>query len=87
MRNQCLYTVKELGEDVVTFEELESAFSHDQLRQWFRLSYAQTYASCQGTGFAGPARLWDTSNVHFSKRHLFVALSRAKQAAFVDLRT
>ena len=86
VRNQCLYTIKELGEDSVTFEELESAFSHDQVRQWFRLSFAQTYASCQGTEFDGPVCLWDTSNPHFTKRHLFVALSRSKQAALVDVR-
>ena len=86
VRKQCLYTVKELGEDAVTFEELESAFSHDQVRQWFRLSFAQTYASCQGTEFDGPVCLWDTGNPHFTKRHLFVALSRAKQAALVDVR-
>jgi len=87
VRNQCLYTVKELGEDTATFEELDgAAFTHEQVRQWFRLSYAQTYASCQGTEFDGPLRLWDTTNAHFTRRHLFVALSRAKQAAFVDVR-
>jgi hypothetical protein len=86
VRNQCLYTVKEVGEDIVRFEELESTFTHEQAKQWFRLSYAQTYASCQGTEFDGPLRLWDTANVHFTKRHLFVALSRAKQAAFVSVK-
>ena len=86
MRNQCLYTVKEVGGDSVSFQELESTFTHEQVKQWFRLSYAQTYASCQGTEFDGPLRLWDTTNVHFTRRHLFVALSRAKQAAFVDVR-
>ena len=79
--------MKEVGGDSVSFQELESTtFTHEQVRQWFRLSYAQTYASCQGTEFDGPLRLWDTTDVHFTKRHLFVALSRAKQAAFVDVR-
>ena len=46
-----------------------------------RLSYAQTYASCQGTDFSGSLCLHDCSSKFLTRRHLFVGLSRAKQDA------
>jgi hypothetical protein len=62
------------------------SLTFDQVRAWLRLSYAQTYASCQGTEFDGSVCLWDTAHRHFSRRHLFVGLSRAKVNATVSLR-
>jgi hypothetical protein len=70
-------TLKIEGVGTMTFEQ---ATAH------LRLSYAQTYASCQGTEFAGSLSLWDCAHKHFTRRHLFVALSRAKQNAAVSLR-
>ena len=65
---------------------LEADFSFEQVKQWLRLSYAQTYASCQGTEFSGSLCLHDCTSRFFSRRHLFVGLSRAKQDAAVSLR-
>jgi hypothetical protein len=56
-----------------------------QIADWMRLSFAQTYASCQGTEFDAPLRLHDTTHVHFSLRHLFVAMSRAKERINLDI--
>jgi hypothetical protein len=86
VRNGCLYTVASVGGDKVRLAGLEATFSYEQVKLWLRLSYAQTYASCQGTEFEGALRLWDVAHRHFSKRHLFVGLSRAKLAAAVGVK-
>jgi hypothetical protein len=60
--------------------------SFDQAKVLLRLSYAQAYASCQGSEFGGSLRLWDCSHKVFTRRHLFVGLSRARADARVSLR-
>ena len=87
IRNQCLYEIEKIEDENVKIKDNDRWFTFDDVKQLFRMSFAQTYASCQGTEFDGQLRLWDTSNPHFSKRHLFVALSRGKQAAFIDLQS
>ena len=57
----------------------------DQVKSWLRLSYAQTYASCQGTEFKDSLRLWDVSSERFTRRHLYVGLSRALGGSSLDL--
>ena len=89
VRNNVLYTVRQLTEELVYLsaphtEEL-LALQYAQVSELLRLSYAQTYASCQGTEFEGSLRLHDTQSKHFSRRHLFVALSRAKRADQIDV--
>jgi len=59
--------------------------SDEQAKAWLRLSFAQTYASCQGTEFAGSLGLHDTDSAHFSRRHLFVGLSRARGTSLVSV--
>ena len=86
IRNGCLYTVSALDQEHAELEELPGArFSHSEVKQWLRLSHAQTYASVQGTEFEGALRLHDVQHKHFSRRHLFVGLSRAKDAALVSV--
>ena len=86
VRNGCLYTVESVGEGV-RLEGVESTFTFEQTTLWLRLSYAQTYASCQGTEFTESLCLWDVAHRYFSARHLFVGLSRAAQGAFISLKT
>jgi hypothetical protein len=87
VRNGCLYTVESVDGQAKTLTlEGVGTMSFEQAKVHLRLSYAQTYASCQGTEFAGSLCLWDTSHKHFSRRHLFVGLSRARQNAAVSLR-
>jgi hypothetical protein len=86
IRNGCLYTVASVGDDTVRFENVEASFTYEQVKQWLRLSYAQTYASCQGTEFEGPLCLWDVGHKYYTRRHLFVGLSRSKSAAFIGLK-
>jgi len=87
VRNGCLYTVAAVDEERgVELQELPGViFSLEQVKAWLRLSYAQTYASVQGTEFEGELRLHDTQHQHFTRRHLFVGLSRAKEASKVSV--
>ena len=57
--------------------------THAQAAAWLRLPFAQTYASCQGSEFEGSLRLWDTDSRHFTRRRLFVAVSRAKEGCAI----
>jgi len=82
-----LYTVENVDPEAMTLALKEGpALTFEQAKAWLRLSYAQTYASCQGTEFSGSLRLWDCGHKFFTRRHLFVGLSRAKQDAQVSLR-
>ena len=89
VKNNVLYTVRQLTEELVYLSaphaEEVLALTYAQVGELLRLSYAQTYASCQGTEFEGSLRLHDTQSRHFTRRHLFVALSRAKRAEQIDI--
>ena len=85
VRNQVLYTVEELTTNCCKLSGGIS-LTHEQVSEWTVLSFAQTYASCQGTEFEGTLRLHDITHKFFTKRHLFVGLSRAKSSASVDLK-
>ncbi len=90
IRNNVMYRVVKIDDTVhvskcsVTSGSELISLSFGQVAALLRLSYAQTYASCQGTEFVDSLRLHDTSNRHFTKRHLFVALSRAKKKDEID---
>jgi hypothetical protein len=87
IRNGCLYTVESVDASAQTLVlEGVGSVTFDQARAWLRLSYAQTFASCQGTEFADSLCLWDCAHRHFSRKHLFVGLSRARVNATVSLR-
>ena len=81
-----LYAVASADEQGVTFAEAQGTYSCEQVRQFFDFSWAMTYASVQGQEFDDRLRLWDCSHPCFTRRHLFVALSRGKRAQDVDLR-
>jgi len=87
VRNGVLYTVESIDAEAQTLVlQGVGALTFDQAKAWLRLSHAQTYASCQGTEFADSLCLWDTAHRHFSRKHLFVGLSRARVNAAVSLR-
>ena len=88
IRNGCVYTVAAVDEEhgAIELEEFPGAsFGLEQVKSWLRLGFAQTYASVQGTEFEGELRLHDTKHQHFTRRHLFVGLSRAKEASKVSV--
>ena len=89
IRNNVLYTVTKIDSDSVRIRgecsEEELRLSFPQVAALLRLSFSRTYASCQGTEFAQSLRLHDVDNRHFTMRHLFVALSRAKDRKQIDI--
>ena len=88
VRNQVKYEVAEV---VTNCDNLVVRFTcglslpADKVPDLFVLSYAQTYASCQGREFSGTLRLHDTTHRFFTMRHLFVGLPRAKSCFAVDV--
>ena len=84
IQNGVLYTVQSVTSEAVVLIGGVS-LTHAHAKSCLRLSYAQTYASCQGSEFDGPLRLYDTRHKFFSLKHLFVGLSRAKVASEVGL--
>ena len=54
------------------------SLSNDNFGNWCTLSYARTYASTQGTEVEESLRLQDTGHLRFTKKNLFVAMSRGK---------
>ncbi len=84
IQNGVLYTVESVTREAVVLTGGVS-LTPAQAKSSLRLSFAQTYASCQGSEFDGPLRLHDTGHKFFSLKHLFVGLSRAKVAAEVGL--
>ena len=86
IRNNCMYEVISLEEDGVTVRgDSDIKLAYDQVASWLRLSDARTYASVQGTEFSESLRLHDCTNKHFTMKHLFVALSRAKDKNKIDI--
>ena len=86
IRNGCLYTVSAIDVETVCLQELPGVtLTFEQVKTWLRLSYAQTYASVQGSEFTAQLRLHDTTNYFFSLKHLFVGLSRARAAKDVSV--
>ena len=58
--------------------------THEQAVQSLRLTYAMTYASCQGLTLPGLVRL-DTQSEHITIKHLYVGLSQATSADLVEV--
>ena len=86
-RNQVLYTIARIdGEhEELWLEGLEKSLSFAQVKSCLRLSFAQTYASVQGTEYTEALRLHDCRHKFFTRKHLFVGLSRSRSGALVSL--
>ena len=82
VRNGVLYKIESITEDTVNFEG-NITLSKEDTVQLMRLSHAMTYASVQGRETEGTLSLHDCSSTHFTHKHLYVALSRAKKASYV----
>ena len=82
IRNGVAYTVESLDTHIHLKEGAK--LSLEDAVQMLRLPFAMTYASVQGRETDGTLCLHDTTgNPHFTMRHLYVGLSRAKRAADV----
>jgi hypothetical protein len=90
VKNNVLYIVESLGEDTARLRAQEGEatpidLSLEQVAALTRLSFARTYASCQGWQAEDALRLHDTTNRFFTTRHLFVAASRARDFAHLAI--
>ena len=89
IRNNVMYVVEQINDDNIIMKKRGSeesiTLSKEQVGAYLRLSYAVTYASVQGTEFSESLRLHDTNNSHFTKKHLFVAISRGKKKDLIDV--
>ena len=82
LRNGVVYKIESIADDTVHFEGGISLCKEDTV-QIMRLSRAMTYASVQGRETDGSLCLYDCDSSHFTHKHLYVALSRAKKAHYV----
>ena len=82
VRNGVLYKIESINEDTVHFEG-GICLSKEDAVQMMRLSHCMTYASVQGRETNGSLCLHDCDSSHFTHKHLYVALSRAKKASYV----
>jgi hypothetical protein len=66
-------------------EGVPKPLSFAQAKCSLRLSFAQTYASVQGTQYEEALRLHDCKHKFFTRKHLFVGLSRSRSSALVSV--
>ena len=76
-------TVKACDGERVTLDN-DLVLTHPQVCQSLRLSYAITYASCQGLTLQGRVRLETQSNF-LTTRHLYVGVSRGTSSELVEV--
>ncbi len=76
------YTIRAVSAEQVFLDGL--TLSHQEAVRSLRLSYALTFASCQGLTLPGRLRL-ETESPHMSIRHLYVGISRATAAELVEV--
>ena len=85
--NNGSYRVVEIGEQVkLTCEasQRELVVPLDFVRNYLRLCFAITIASCQGSTIKGRLRVY-SAHPRFTMRHLFVCSSRATAAALLEI--
>ena len=86
LHNGGRYVVKEIGQKVLlSCEGGEIPLTPAEVVRDLRLSHAITYHSSQGSTLKGRIRLWDADHPRFTRRHLYVGISRATDAALVEL--
>jgi hypothetical protein len=82
IRNGVLYTVSKIIDEHIFVNG--KMFDKEQIKSIFRLSYARAYASCQGCEFdTQPVCFCDTKHPQFSIKHLYVGLSRCRNADLI----
>jgi hypothetical protein len=89
IRNGLLYRVVaiDLEGEQATLEhgDFRQALSFKEVTAYLRISFARTYASIQGDEVTGSLRLHDTKSKFFTRKHLYVGLSRARDASKVSV--
>ena len=84
IKNGCFYIVKVVTPERVELEE-GPVMSHAQAGRCLRLTHALTQASCQGLTLQGVVRAVETSSSRFTRRRLYVCISRATAFTLVEV--
>jgi hypothetical protein len=84
VKNGCFYVVKNVTNERVELED-GPVLSHIQAGRCLRLTHALTQASCQGLTLTGIVRIVETNSPRFTRRHLYVCLSRATAFTLVEV--
>ena len=84
--NGAFYEVLSIGKvcqvrDELTGEVWEA--SPEDLSQCCQLRHAMTYSKCQGQSLIGTVALWDLHSEHFTRRHLYVGISRVRHGSLL----
>jgi hypothetical protein len=86
LHNGGRYIVKEIGEKILlSCEGGDLSLTQVEVVRDLRLSHAITYHSSQGSTLEGRIRLWDADHPRFTRRHLYVGISRATNNALVEV--
>jgi hypothetical protein len=76
-----MYTVRAVTDTHLALDTKDGeegpTMTHEQAARCLRLTYGLTLAGCQGLTLPGRVRIVDTNSPHFTRKHLFVGLSRA----------
>jgi hypothetical protein len=86
--NGVFYTVTAVTETHLTLASGEGegiTLTHKMASRCLRMTHALTMASCQGLTLQGKVRIVETTVKHFTRKHLFVALSRATAFNLVEV--
>ena len=84
MRNGCFYHVKAVSSEKLVLEE-GIELTHHAAARCLRLAHAITQAGCQGLTLPGLVRIVETESRNFTRRHLYVRLSRATAFGLVEV--
>ena len=93
LKNGLRYRVEEISEPMKLVRINDAgevhgepfSMAHDDVARDLRLTHALCYYSCQARTIHGPLRLAQTSNPHFTLRHLVVGLGRAPTSENVEV--
>ena len=82
--NGCFYTVKAVTDRTLELEN-GPVLTHASALHCLRLTYGLTMAGSQGLTLPGRELITDTDSRHFTRKHMFVATSRATAADLVEV--
>ena len=84
VKNGIMYKLEAIEDEHVLFTTGERLTFQEVARD-LRMSFAQTYMSCQGSEFHDSLKLWDCDSKFFTLKHLYVGMSRSRDSAKVAI--
>ena len=86
IKNGCFYRVKAVSAARVTIDGMgDIVLTHKLVSKNLRLTHGLTLAGCQGLTLSGRVRIVESGNPHFSRKHLYVGMSRATGSDLLEI--